>query len=242
MLIGGLQKTSLIDYPGKVACTVFTIGCNFFCPFCHNKDLVSWANFKNSSLAVVKEKDFFDFLSKRGGILDGVCITGGEPTIQPGLMQFCQKIKKLGFLVKLDTNGGRPRVVKELIKKRLVDFIAMDIKVDKKNYSLLTKISYEKIAQSLVLIITSGLEYQLRTTLVPTIHNKKNIAILAKEIAVVATKNKINPESLVWHLQKFLPQNCLKAEFDQFLPFSSQELNCLLTAAQSIIPQVDADF
>ncbi|MDD3531734.1 MAG: anaerobic ribonucleoside-triphosphate reductase activating protein [Candidatus Shapirobacteria bacterium] len=242
MLLGGLQKTTLIDYPGKVACTIFTVGCNFSCPYCHNKDLVLKKKFKKSSLSEIKEKDFFNFLDKRQKILDGVCLTGGEPTIQPDLASFCQKIKNKGLLIKLDTNGGRPEVVEDLISKRLIDFIAMDIKVDKKNYSLLTKISYERIIQSLALIITSGLDYQLRTTLVPTIHNSKNLTLLAKEIKSLALKNKINPKSLVWRLQKFLPQNCLDEKFNRLPPFTGQELGSLLAAAQSIIPQAGGDF
>jgi len=242
VLIGGLQKTTLIDYPGKVACTVFTVGCNFFCPFCHNKDLVSQENFAKSSLAEIKEEDFFDFLNRRRNILDGVCLTGGEPTVQPDLVSFCQKIKNLGLLVKLDTNGGQPEVVKDLISQKLIDFIAMDVKADKKNYPLMTKVAYEKISQSLALIITSGLDYQLRTTLVPTIHNQKNLTLLAKEIKSLAVKKKIDPKSLVWRLQKFLPQNCLDQKFNQLSPLTGSELRSLLVVAQSIISQTSGDF
>lgn len=242
MFLGGLQKTTLIDYPGKVACTVFTVGCNFFCPFCHNKDLVSQENFAKASLAKIKEEDFFDFLNRRRNILDGVCITGGEPTIQPDLVSFCQKIKNLGLLVKLDTNGGRPEVVKSLISQKLIDFIAMDIKADKKNYPLMTKVAYEKITQSLSVIIASGLDYQLRTTLVPTIHNQKNLILLAKEIKSLAVKKKVDPKSLVWRLQKFLPQNCLDQKLNQLSPFTGSELRSLLVVAQSIISQTSGDF
>lgn len=242
MFIGGLQKTTLIDYPGKVACTVFTVGCNFSCPYCHNKDLASLKNFNKSSLSEIKEKDFLEFLDKRQRILDGVCITGGEPTIQPDLISFCQKIKDKNLLVKLDTNGGRPEVVKELFDKKLVDFIAMDIKVNKKNYPLLTRVPYEKITQALSLIIASGFDYQLRTTLVPTIHNPKNMVILAQEIKNLALRNKVSPKGLVWRLQKFLPQNCLDEKFNRLSSFTSRELESLLTAAQSIIPQASGDF
>ncbi len=242
MLIGVLQKTTLIDYPGKVACTIFTVGCNFFCPYCHNKDLVSLENFNRSSLSRVEEEDFFSFLAKRKDILDGVCITGGEPTIQPDLASFCRKIKSLGFSVKLDTNGGRPEIVRGLVKDGLVDFIAMDVKTDKKNYSLVTRIDYGKIADTIALIITSGLDYQLRTTLVPTIHNPKNLTLLAKEIKKLAAKNKVDSKTLVWRLQKFLPQNCLDRKFSQLSPFTSRELNSLLAAARLAIPQVSVGF
>ena len=242
MLIGGLQKTTLIDYPGKVACTVFTVGCNFFCPYCHNRDLVSLKNFNQSSLLRVDEKDFFDFLAKRKNILDGVCITGGEPTVQPDLASFCRKIKNLGLLVKLDTNGGRPEIVEDLVKKGLIDFIAMDIKSDRKNYSLVTKVDYRKIAETIALIITSGLDYQLRTTLVPTIHNLDNLSLLAKEIKNLAIENGVNYKTLVWRLQKFLPQNCLDEKFNQLSSFTGPELESLLAAARSVIPQVSVGF
>ena len=114
MLIGGLQKTTLIDFPGRVACTVFTIGCNFRCPFCHNKDLITLQDHKNKGLKRIKEKEFFEFLNKRKKILDGVCITGGEPCINQDLPQFCKKIKDLGLEVKVDTNGSRHEMIKKL--------------------------------------------------------------------------------------------------------------------------------
>ncbi len=127
-MLGGLQKTTLIDYPGKIACTVFTVGCNFRCPFCHNKDLLSLELFKKSGIKQIRKKDFFDFLKKRKKILEGVCITGGEPTIWPDLPEFIKKIKSLDYAVKLDTNGSRPEVLEGLIKKELIDYVAMDIK------------------------------------------------------------------------------------------------------------------
>jgi len=240
MLLGGLQKATLVDYPGKVACTIFTVGCNFFCPFCHNKDLVSLKNFKQSSLSFIKEKDFFDFLLTRQQVLDGVCITGGEPTIQPDLAIFCQKIKNLDFLVKLDTNGGQPKIIKHLIEQKLIDFIALDVKVNKDNYYLLTNTSYQKIAHSLKIILSGSIDYQLRTTLVPKIHNEDNLLILAKELKSAAIENGVDPNSLSWQLQRFRPQNCLKKEFDKLSPFSDQEFERLVLAAQSVIPQVAA--
>lgn len=242
MILGGLQKTTLVDYPNRVACAVFTVGCNFFCPYCHNKDLVSRKRFAQSSLVEIKEKDFFEFLNKRQKILDGVCLTGGEPTLQPDLISFCRKIKDLGFLLKIDTNGGRPEVLEALIRGKLLDFVALDIKSNKENYALMTEISYEKVAQSLGLVITSGLDYQLRTTLAPTIHNKKNLVILAEEIKDLTLENGGDPNNLVWRLQKFLPQNCLKAKFNNLSPFSSQKLESLLLAAQSILPKTSGDF
>ena len=123
MIISGLQKMTLLDYPGKVACTVFLQGCNFRCPFCHNSDLLG-----NEGPEPISEETLFAFLKKRVGLLDAVCITGGEPTLQKDLPQLLRKIKELGYLVKLDTNGNRPDVLKAVVEAGLVDYVAMDVK------------------------------------------------------------------------------------------------------------------
>ena len=125
MKISGLQKLTLLDYPGKMACTVFTYGCNFRCGFCHNALLVTEENSDN-----ISEDEFFSFLKKRQGILDGVCITGGEPTLQPDLREFITKVRSLGYAVKLDTNGTNPRLLKSLIDENLLDYVAMEIPND----------------------------------------------------------------------------------------------------------------
>ena len=122
-MISGLQKMTLLDYPGKVACTVFLQGCNFRCPFCHNSDLLP-----RSGEPLMTEDAFLQFLKKRQGLLDGVCVSGGEPTLQPGLEALLRQIKALGFAVKLDTNGSRPDVLKTLVSEKLVDYVAMDAK------------------------------------------------------------------------------------------------------------------
>ena len=130
MVIQGLQKLTLLDYPGQVACTIFTAGCNFRCPFCHNASLVI-DTYKNK---VITEEEIFSFLKKRQGILDGVCVTGGEPLIQAGIEDFLGKIKSLGFRVKLDTNGSFPDKLKKIVEAGLVDYVAMDIKNSPENY------------------------------------------------------------------------------------------------------------
>ena len=122
-MICGLQKMTLLDFPGKIACTVFLGGCNFRCPFCHNSEL-----FMGKPEKLMEDEDFFKFLKSRKGLLDGVCVSGGEPTLYKNLPEFLARIKELGFLVKLDTNGSRPEVVRELVEKNLVDYIAMDVK------------------------------------------------------------------------------------------------------------------
>ena len=175
MLIGGLQKTTLIDYPGKVAATVFTAGCNFNCSFCHNPELVDAEKIKKQP--VMKEKIFFDFLESRKKLLEAICITGGEPTIHNDLVDFIGKIKEKGFLVKLDTNGSRPKVLAELFQKNLLDFVAMDIKSSLKKYrqAVNRQVKQQDILKSIDLIKNSGKEYEFRTTVVPGLVNKKDI-------------------------------------------------------------------
>ncbi|TSA55631.1 anaerobic ribonucleoside-triphosphate reductase activating protein, partial [bacterium] len=134
MLFGGLQKTTLVDYPGKVAATIFTTGCNFRCPYCHNPELVLPELIKKQPK--ITEKEILDFLKERQKLLEGVCITGGEPTIQSDLIDFIKKVKDLGFLVKLDTNGSCSDVLNSLIERELIDYVAMDIKAPKQKYEL----------------------------------------------------------------------------------------------------------
>lgn len=183
MILGGYQKLTLIDYPGKIATTVFTVGCSFRCPFCHNPELVLTNNQQlttNNKL----EKEFFEFLKKRKGKIEGVCITGGEPAIQPDLIDFIKKIKKLGFLVKLDTNGNRPDVLKKLLDAKLLDFVAMDIKNQPKKYDMTTGVKgdMERIKMSVDLIMRNEIPYEFRTTVVPGLHSEKDFSEIAKWI------------------------------------------------------------
>jgi len=170
---------TLIDYPGKVASTVFTVGCNFRCPFCHNPELVLKSQFTDNGNL---EKDFFKFLKTRKGKIDGICITGGEPTIQNDLIDFIKKIKKLGFLVKLDTNGASPDVLKKLLNLKLLDFVAMDIKNQLKKYDKTTGVKGDsnRIKLSVDLIMNSRIPYEFRTTVVPGIHKVEDFEEIAK--------------------------------------------------------------
>ena len=181
MRIGGLQRLTLIDYPGKIACTVFTVGCSFRCPFCHNPELVLPERFPAPN---AMEKEFFEHLEKRKGKLEGVCITGGEPTIQPDIIEFIKKIKGMGFLVKLDSNGTRPLVLEKIIKEELVDYIAMDIKSSPENYSLVTgaKVDIAAIGKSVAMIMGGGIPYEFRTTVVPGLHTEQDFLKIAKWI------------------------------------------------------------
>jgi len=219
MKLGGLQKTTLLDFPGRVACTVFTVGCNFRCPFCHNKDLVGEKEFEQSGREFLPEEEFFAFLETRKGILEGVCITGGEPLLQPDLEEFCREIKKNGFLVKLDTNGSFPQRLEGLIKRGLVDFVAMDIKTVLENYPQVARIPFSpaKIKATVKIILAAKIEYQFRTTVVPGLHNQKIIAKMARQLRKLGVKRKD------WVLQNFRPQNCLDPSFLKITPFTTAE-------------------
>jgi len=178
MQIHGLNKTTLLDYPGHVAATVFTGGCNFCCPFCQNKDLVLNPN----ALPTIAMEDIFSFLSKRKNVLSGVCITGGEPTLQKDLISFISQIKDLGYLVKLDTNGSNPAVVKELLSQQLVDYIAMDIKSGKSDYDKVAgcqNLVLSNIDKTIDLLKTTAVSHEFRTTAVKGLHNKNSFQEIA---------------------------------------------------------------
>lgn len=180
MQIAGFQRLTLIDYPGKIATTVFTIGCNFRCPFCHNPELVVCDSIPLGKSRT--EEEFFRFLKTRKGKLEGVCITGGEPTIQPDLLEFMQKLKTMGFSVKLDSNGTRPDVLKKAIDMKVVDYIAMDIKnnIDSYEKTIGGKFDPERIKLSVELIRSSQIDHEFRTTVVPGIHTEKDFIAIGK--------------------------------------------------------------
>ena len=181
MLIAGLNKTTLLDYPGRVAATIFTGGCNFRCPFCHNGDLV----LKPSSLEMISEEEVLSFLQKRKNVLKGVCITGGEPTLQADLRDLIRKIKEIGYEVKLDTNGYLPDVLKTLLDEELLDYVAMDIKSSKEKYRLvagLENMDIGRIERSMELLKNSGISYEYRTTVVKGLHASEDILEIGKWI------------------------------------------------------------
>ena len=180
MKISGLQKLTLLDYPGKIACTVFLHGCNFRCPFCHNASLVI-----KGSEDSISEEEFFSFLKKRQGILEGVCITGGEPTINSNLEQFIEKIKALGYCVKLDTNGYNPQALENILTKNIVDYVAMDIKNCEEKYSLTVDkegFDIKKIRRSIELIKNSGIDFEFRTTVVKQFHTEEDLMKCAENV------------------------------------------------------------
>ena len=182
MRIQGLQKLTLLDYPERMACTVFTAGCNFRCPFCHNASLVTHIPEK----ADMDEERFFAFLKKRKGILDGVCVTGGEPLLQADIEAFLQKIKELGFLVKLDTNGSFPEKLKDLVEKKLVDYVAMDIKNSIEHYGetigLDTRYS-EAVQKSVAYLKEGHVDYEFRTTVTKNFHREEDFELIGEWIS-----------------------------------------------------------
>ena len=180
MLIHGLQKMTLLDFPGKVACTVFFDGCNFRCPFCHNSELLG-VGFP----PLMDDEGLLSFLEKRKGILDGVCITGGEPLLQKDLPKLLEQIKAMGFLVKLDTNGSFPDILEELIHRGLVDYVAMDIKNSPQCYAQTVgreRFDLTQVEKSIALLLKGTVDYEFRTTVVSQFHNEEDIHEIGKWI------------------------------------------------------------
>jgi len=209
MHLSGLIKSSLIDYPGKVAAVVFTQGCNFRCGFCHNPDLVSQVD------GSITEESVFEHLTKRKNILDGVVITGGEPLIQRDIVEFIKKVKGLGLSVKLDTNGSSPEILESLIKSRLLDYIAMDIKGPLDKYEQISSYKNKKFIQtSINLIINSGVDYEFRTTVLPYYHKIDDFHLMGELIK----------GSSKYVIQGFRPKITLHKSLERAKPFSIIEL------------------
>lgn len=208
MQIGGIQKTSLLDYPEKISTIVFTKGCNFHCGYCHNPEL-----FLSNTGQALNASDFLEFLKSRQGKLDAVVITGGEPCLQKDLKEFILEIKKPGFLVKLDTNGSFPEVLEEVLP--CVDYVAMDIKANLEKYQAITrsKIDTAKIQKSINLIMNSGVDYEFRTTVVKS---QLGIEDFLKISEMIKGAKK-------YYLQKFLPTKLLNPEFEKETTYSDNE-------------------
>lgn len=228
MLIGGLQKFTLIDYPNKLAATVFLTGCNFRCPWCYSSELVLLEKIKEQPK--ISEKEFFDFLNLRKGFLEGVVICGGEPCLNKDLPNFVKKIKKAGYAVKIDTNGSNPNMLKNLIDKKLIDYVAMDVKTQSydqkdKSYNRITgvKINLNKIKKSIKLIKDSNIDYEFRTTVVPGLHKKHDIVQIARELSPAKK----------YYLQSFRPEKTLDPKFEKIKPYSEKYI---LDIVKSISP------
>jgi len=219
MQIGGLQKLTLIDYPGKLACTVFLTGCNFRCPFCYSGELV--VPEKIEKQPKISQEEFFNFLEKRTKLLDGVVLCGGEPTVNKDLMAFIKKIRKFGYLIKLDTNGSNPEVLKKLIEAKLLDYVAMDIKAPQEKYAEavgLPKYMNDKLLKKINLSIDtlkkSGIDFEFRTTIVPEMLDREDIFKIAKWI-------KPSPK---YFLQNFRAEKTINSELEKEKPYPNAYL------------------
>ena len=212
MKIGGLIKTSLIEYPGRISAVIFTQGCNFRCPYCHNPELVEPALF-NTPIA---ESKIFDFLERRKKYLEAIVITGGEPCLQNDLIDFIRKVKDMSYLVKLETNGSFPDVISQIIEKGIVDFISMDVKGPPDKYDIIVgvKVDISKIKESIDLIISSGIDSEFQTTVVKSMFEKEDFEKIGNLIK----------GAKIYTLQKFVPSKTLNPEFLQEKTYSDEEL------------------
>lgn len=234
MKVGGLQKFSLIDYPGKIAAIVFTQGCNFRCPYCYNPELVDPARFSEP----LDEKEIFSFLEKRRGRLDGVVITGGEPTLQPDLLEFIRLVRDLGYCVKLDTNGSNPEILQTLIGQGVLDYIAMDIKApltakkgeEEGRYASVTRsfVKDDDIRRSINLILSSGIDHEFRTTVTTGCLQRGDYLKMGK--AVKGARK--------YALQKFVPAKVLDEDLLNSRPPSDEDLEALRRALGKYVREV----
>ena len=248
-IIGGIQKTTLVDFPGKVAAIVFTQGCNFRCGYCHNPSLLAYTPLEGGLKSVISgwginskthlqhtskrenAKDFFSFLQTRIGKLDGVVITGGEPTLQFGLYDFIKEIKQMGFEVKLDTNGTNPKIIEHLIKDNLLDYIAMDIKAPIEKYDLITCVNTNKddILKTIELIKNSKVDYEFRTTVLKSQLSYENFDQIGQMIEGAKK----------YYLQKFVPAEILDKKLVTEVTYSNEEFKTICENLKKYIEFVD---
>ena len=221
MKICGLQKLTLLDFPGRLACTVFLGGCNFKCPYCYNTSLIDASRAKT----LINEEDFLSFLDSRKGKLQGVAITGGEPLLNPDIRNFIIKIRERGFLVKLDTNGSFPERLEALIDEGLVDYVAMDIKNVYGKYSITVgaNVNLEKIKQSIDILLSNKVDYEFRTTVIKEFHDIEDFNVIGKMIK--GTKN--------YFIQNFQDKDSV---FGHFNPLTHEELEQCLEVVKQYIP------
>lgn len=230
MRIGGLQKLSFIDFPGKISAVIFTQGCNFRCQFCHNASLVIPEQFNNP----YSENDIFEFLKKRHGQIDGVVISGGEPTIHQDLKTFIEQIKNIGYSIKLDTNGTNPNVLHGLYSCNLLDYVAMDIKHAFSKYDEIigTKINIENVKSSIKIIQSSNVPYEFRTTVVPAFHNEQDIITIAQQISGA---NRLA-------LQEFVPDHAIVQSLTNtnslFTPENQEKLNNIIEQCKQYVDEI----
>lgn len=224
LTFAGMQKLTLIDYPGRTACTLFMRGCNFVCPFCHNASLIA---FGEDGAETLSHEYVFDFLRKRKGMLDGVCISGGEPLAQEGIFNFAREAKELGYLVKIDTNGSFPDRLKELAESGLIDYVAMDIKNAPEKYRQTIGVpgfDTAPVEESITFLLEGKVAYEFRTTVVRGFHVPGDIVSIAKRIAGAEK----------YFLQRFdNPERALRPGLEAY---SDSEMQEICKAARAVLP------
>ena len=230
MYISGLQKLTLLDFPGHLAAIVFLDSCNFRCPFCQNRSLV----LPSEEVPSIDMEEFRKFLKKRSGILEGICVTGGEPTLHKELPEFLAMIRQAGYLVKLDTNGTNPEMLQTLLEEGLLDYVAMDIKAGRSNYAAVAGIPsdsklLEKVEQSVQLLLHSSIEYEFRTTVVGGLHTEEDFLDISHWIQRCPH----------YYLQAFRDCDEILMENHPFFTFSDEEMKQFLALVQKEIPQAE---
>lgn len=224
MEIHGLQKMTLLDYPGKVACTVFLSGCDFRCPFCHNGELVT-----GTCPPETDDQGLLAFLNRRKGLLDGVCVTGGEPLLRPDLPLLLGEIKELGFQVKVDTNGTHPDRLRRLVEEGLVDYVAMDVKNAPERYAETVGVDgldLARVRESVSFLLEGSVPYEFRTTVVRELHAESDLRSLAEWVAGAEA----------WFLQSFIDEESVLGGTGRFHAWEPEELRHILPELQRIVP------
>lgn len=226
MEIKGFMKNSFVDWDGKVASVIFLPGCTFRCGFCHNRAMV----LEHEEIEPINYKEIEGHLKKNTGFIDGVVITGGEPTIHNELPELIRKIKALGYLVKLDTNGSNPEMLETIIKSSMVDYIAMDIKAPLKDYHKIAGVAVNipNIRKSISIIMNSGIDYEFRTTIIPSIHGEAEIEEMSREIR----------GAMKYALQKFIPKNTISRDFEKEASPTSEYMKRMKAAAEKHLKNV----
>ncbi len=222
MIIGGIQKSTLIDYPGKIAATIFLAGCNLRCPWCYSSELVIPEKIKKQPR--LSEQELFSFLEERKKLLEGIVVCGGEPTINKDLPQLLKEIKGMGFSVKLDTNGTNPEAVENLISRELIDYVAMDVKLPQERYEEVLGVSSERIGRSISLLKQGKVDYEFRTTVVPGVLKKEDVIEIANWIK----------GSKKYYLQNFRAEKTIDPEFANRDPYSDEYLKEILESVRPL--------
>lgn len=230
MLISGIQKFTLIDFPEYTACILFTAGCNFRCGYCHNSEFVLPERLKHLREHFIDHSAVMKFLEERKGLLEGVVISGGEPTVMPDLLEWMSRIKAMGFKLKLDTNGTKPELVQEALKQNLLDYVAMDVKAPLHRYAELAgvHVNQEAIEETMRILKSSSIMYEFRSVLIKGFHTESDVHSMIR--LVDGAKR--------YRFLKFRPGNTLCPAFSLFHPFSSQEMNDFITLANERVQEV----